>query len=564
MGSICDSICKGKNPDQNQPQNNSDANKTNQSNINPNNTPIKNIINEKNNLKSPQITSASNDPQLNEDLKIDKYEIDYSKLIGKGAFGEIYLGKHKKTQKDLAFKIEQNNPDFSYLLNEYKVYRKLRDYNKIPKIYDCFQNDNKNYLVMEILGKSLDSIFKSYNKKFSLPTVLNLGIQFLDIIEYIHSKNIIHRDLKPDCFLVGKKNKSKIYIIDFGFAVNYIDPKLHLHYPLRQDIFVGNYKFTSDNTMLYGYNKSRRDDIEAIAYILIYFLKGFLPWENKKNKVEMQIARRQTSTDILCAGLPLQIKTFLNYSRNLKFKEKPDYEYLRNLLKECAENKNITLTTNNYDWIISENFEFLETKTFVTITNKEFDNQSEIVNSRIEKNVINIIEANYTKNKNAFKINNILRTKGIEGLDDKDYETFYALNKAINNYETEEDYLVHRYVDDNYLISMFNFTPTNDLNYNLSKIKENIGTIMVEKGFMSCYMTDMHVIKRNILLEIQIPKGTNAYITKNKEESELILGCNTEYQIMDAKIVNDIIQINISILNNKKSISLLPSSISDI
>ena len=111
---------------------------------------------------------------------------------------------------------------------------------------------------------------------------------------------------------------------------------------------------------------------------------------------------------------------------------------------------------------------------------------------------------------------------------------------------------------------MFNFTPTNDLNYNLSKIKEKIGTIMVEKGFMSCYMTDMHVIKRNILLEIQIPKGTNAYITKNKEESEIILGCNTEYQIMDAKIVNDIIQINISILNNKKSISLLPSYISDI
>ena len=66
--------------------------------------------------------------------------------------------------------------------------------------------------------------------------------------------------------------------------------------------------------------------------------------------------------------------------------------------------------------------------------------------------------------------------------------------------------------------------------------------------------------RANILLEIQIPKGTNAYITKNKEESEIILNCNTEYQIMDAKIVNDIIQINISILNNKTSISLLPNN----
>ena len=318
------------------------------------------------------------------------------------------MGKHKKTQKDLAFKIEQNSPDFSYLLNEYKVYRKLKDYNRIPKIYDCFQKDNKNYLVMEILGKSLDSIFKSYNKRFSLPTVLNLGIQFLDIIENIHNRNIIHRDLKPDCFLVGKKNKSKIYIIDFGFAVNYIDPKLGLHYPLRKDNFLGNYKFTSDKTILYGYNKSRRDDIEAIAYILIYFLKGFLPWENLKNKAEMQIARRQTSIDYLCAGLPLAIKTFLNYSRNIKFKEAPDYNYLKNLLIECAANENIILTTNNYDWVISENIAILETKSFVTIGNKEFDAISGFANSRIDLEVINNIEANYAKNKNAFKINNIL------------------------------------------------------------------------------------------------------------------------------------------------------------
>ena len=106
---------------------------------------------------------------------------------------------------------------------------------------------------------------------------MNFGIQFLNIIEYLHSKNIIHRDLKPDCFLAGEKNKSKIHIIDFGFAINYIDPQLGLHYPLRTDAFIGNYKFTSNNSILFGYNKSRRDDIEAIAYILIHFIKGFLP-----------------------------------------------------------------------------------------------------------------------------------------------------------------------------------------------------------------------------------------------------------------------------------------------
>ena len=126
----------------------------------------------------------------------------------------------------------------------------------------------------------------------------------------------------------------------------------------------------------------------------------------------MQIARRQTSIDYLCTGLPLAIKTFLNYSRNIKFKEAPDYNYLKNLLKECAANENIILTTNNYDLVISENIAILETKSFVTIGNKEFDAISGFANSRIDLEVINNIEANYTKNKNAFKINNILRTKG--------------------------------------------------------------------------------------------------------------------------------------------------------
>ena len=404
---------------------------------------------------------------------------------------------------------------------------------------------------MELLGPSLDSIFKKHNKKFSLPTVLNIGIQILDIIEFIHSKNIIHRDIKPDCFLVGKDDESKIHIIDFGFATNYIEPNLGLHYPLKTANFVGNYKFTSNNSVLMGYNKSRRDDIESLAYILIYFLKGFLPWENSKNKAEVQMKRRINSIDGLCSGLPKEIKEFLAYSYKLKFKEKPDYNYLKNLLINCSKNNNITLTKNNYDWIIEENVELLEEQVFTTLSNEEFANASGVNNSMIEEEDRSIIEKNYIGKNKSFDINRILRIKGKEGLSEEDYQTYFTLTRVINNYETEQNYMAHRFVDNNYLKSVFNFNPTNDIQYNLKKIKEQIGTIKVEKGFMSCFMTDKHIIKRNVLLEIKIPKGTHAYITNNKEESEIILGCNTEYKINDAKILNDIIQIDICILNNK-------------
>ena len=303
-----------------------------------------------------------------------------------------------------------------------------------------------------------------------------------------------------------------------------------------------------------GYNKNRRDDIEALTYILIYFLKGFLPWENKKSKAKVQQNRRIISINELCSGLPGEIREFLSYSYKLKFKEKPDYNYLKNLLNICCKNNNIFLTKNNYDWINKENIELLEARAFITLSNAEFCSVSGANNSRIEEEDRSIIETNYIGNKKSFDINRILRIKGKEGLSEEDYQTYFTLTKVINNYETEDDYLTHRYVDNNYLKIVFNFNPTDDIQYNLMKIKEEIGTIKIEKGFMSCFMTDKHIIKRNVLLAIKILKGTHAYITNNQEESEIILGCNTEYQIIDAKILNDIIQIDICILNNKKGL----------
>ena len=190
-----------------------------------------NLIKNKNDNKLSLNNSKNNNndkKKFNDKSRMDNYTIDYSRLIGKGAFGQIYLGTDKKTQKSVAVKVEKKSTGFSYLLNEYKNYRKLKGYKHIPIIYDCFQDNDNNYMVMELLGTTLESIFRKYNKIFSLSTVLNIGIRILEIIEFIHSKNIIHRDLKPDCFLVGKKDESKIYIIDFGFAVNYIEPKLGL------------------------------------------------------------------------------------------------------------------------------------------------------------------------------------------------------------------------------------------------------------------------------------------------------------------------------------------------
>ena len=132
---------------------------------------------------------------------------------------------------------------------------------------------------------------------------------------------------------------------------------------------------------------------------------------------------------------------------------------------------------------------------------------------------------------------------------------------VINSHKTPENFLVHRFVKNDYLESVFNFKPSNNIYLDYMMVRQQIGTRKVEKGFMSCYMTETHIVQGNIQLEIKIPKGTRAYITRNTDESEIILPCNTEYEITEANIKNNIIQINAVIINYDENNTDLFSSL---
>lgn len=104
-----------------------------------------------------------------------------------------------------------------------------------------------------------------------------------------------------------------------------------------------------------GIEQSRRDDLESIAYVLVYLLVGSLPWQSIKAesvKTKMQMIKNKKmsiSPEILCKGQPPQFAKFLGYSRGLKFQEKPNYSYLRDLLKETAEANDVSLD-GKFDW----------------------------------------------------------------------------------------------------------------------------------------------------------------------------------------------------------------------
>ena len=173
---------------------------------------------------------------------------------------------------------------------------------------------------MELLGQSLENLFQAQNKSFSIKTACMLGIQMVDRIEYIHSRKIIHRDIKPDNFVMGRGLKSHIvYVLDFGLSKKYWSSshKCHIPYCTGKKL-TGTARYASINA-LSGYEQSRRDDLESIGYIIMYFIRGSLPWQglkiNKKDDRYKKICekKRDTSAKDLCSGFPHEFETFVQY-----------------------------------------------------------------------------------------------------------------------------------------------------------------------------------------------------------------------------------------------------------
>lgn len=184
-----------------------------------------------------------------------------------------------------------------------------------------------------------------------------LADQLLSRMEIIHTKCYLHRDIKPDNFLLGRTNETHnlIHVIDFGLAKLYKEPRTHKHIPYREGKnLTGTARYASINTHL-GIEQSRRDDLESLGYMLIYFLKGSLPWQGLKAATKNQKYEKileckiHTPIDALCKGIPVEFKNYLEYVQRLRFDDKPDYGYLMGQFRELFFRKGYSYD-NDYDW----------------------------------------------------------------------------------------------------------------------------------------------------------------------------------------------------------------------
>ena len=268
-----------------------------------------------------------------------KYVVE--KKIGSGAFGEIFLCSCVEENRQVAVKVERLNTHKPQLLYESKVIQMLFGAPGLPTVLHSGAYDSNNIMVMELLGPSLEALFRLCSKHLSLKTVLLLTDQILCRLQYIHSKNFIHRDIKPENFLIGiNRTESVLHLVDFGLAKLFRNPRTHRHIPYKEGKnLTGTARYTSINTHL-GVEQSRRDDLEGVAYVLVYLLKGALPWQGlqapSKDEKYRQIRELKITTPIstLCSSLPAEFAELLTYSRALSFEQKPDYAYLRRIFKE--------------------------------------------------------------------------------------------------------------------------------------------------------------------------------------------------------------------------------------
>ncbi|KAK4358443.1 hypothetical protein RND71_020672 [Anisodus tanguticus] len=286
-----------------------------------------------------------NTPPLPERVQVGGspgYRIE--KKLGKGGFGQVYVGRrvnitnpHERTGPgavEVALKFEHRsskgcNYGSPY---EWQVYNVLGGSHGIPRVHYKGRQGDYYIMVMDILGPSLWDFWNNNSHTMSTEMVACIAIEAISILEKLHSKGYVHGDVKPENFLLGPPgtpDEKKLFLVDLGLATKWRDTSigLHVEYDQRPDVFRGTVRYASVHAHL-GRTGSRRDDLESLAYTLIFLLRGKLPWQGYQgdNKGFLVCKKKMaTSPETLCCLCPAPFRYFVEYVVNLKFDEEPNY-----------------------------------------------------------------------------------------------------------------------------------------------------------------------------------------------------------------------------------------------
>ena len=451
---------------------------------------------------------------LTDKIIFKKFRVGKSIYSSNLAF--IHEGINGLNKEKVAMKFEKISAKYNLLEYEAYLIYQLQGMG-IPKIISYGKSWGYNVLIEELLGQSIESIWKTKNKdiKPNLNDVCLIAIQCLDRLEYIHSKNIIHRDIKPLNFLIGRKDPNIIYLIDFGISKKYRSSKTGKHIKFScSDTISGSLRYMSINASK-GYAQSRRDDLESLGYMLVFLIKMDLPWlcvEKLKLKKEEKNARMLClKIDILpenmCSGIPKEFCEYIKYCRKLSFEQAPNYNYLRHLFLDIIKNRG-----NFHDYKLINFMKFSWIKPDRKIRTIEPSPTIKQIKSLTNKNS-SISKGKKDTHKRLFGIikNCIEITKSVElpSIEEKKLIKFDLKNRNkkqlnVNSNGSEPNYLlkkVKKKLNGNNIISLPNYS---FFNYNSSPInKDKIINPEISK-------------KKSQVIMVKIPSNQQKNINKKR------------------------------------------------
>ncbi|KAI0245389.1 kinase-like domain-containing protein [Lactifluus subvellereus] len=282
--------------------------------------------------------------------------------LGSGSYGSVYRAIEINSQAEVILKIARSGTKGNALRQEYHILGQLSNCARVPKALWLGCEDELHVMALERLGPSLEECCRACGGKLSLNAVTLIAKYLLSCLQDIHSHHYIHCDIKPSNILSGFGDHThQIYLVDFGVAQKFRDPRTHAHIPLCNNLpLSGTPAFTSIHSHL-GFELSRCDDLESLVYVLIYLLQGSLPWIGIGSKDLVLQLKQQISACELCTGLPEGFALILEYSRSLAFSKKPDYVLLESYIQDiCA-----TLPHPHcemFDWQLSPSIAIQEVK----------------------------------------------------------------------------------------------------------------------------------------------------------------------------------------------------------
>ena len=530
-----------------------------------------------------------------------KYKV--IKEIGKGSFGSVFKGENILDNSLVAIKVENRNAKNALLGIECNFLSILKGYG-IPEVKSYGYHGKYCLLIQELLGNNLMQIKHSI-KRFSLKDIVMMGIQIMDRIEYVHSKNIIHRDIKPENFVVGYNDDTTLYIIDFGISKKYRSNRKHLKFQLLGKMF-GTVRYSSYNASR-GVEQSRRDDLESIGYMLVYLATGKLPWQGlimeehnrAKKYLEMLLLKKYISNEEICNKLPSEFSLYLKYCKSLSFEQDPDYEFLRNLFRSILLRMN-TINDSIFTWTQRKK----KSKDKNLNTNKyiNFLRRKESSQTRLYKAIQNSLEKSdknkkfeLAEKKNIIEIKNNENThiRGISDETTKSTKFEKIENTNIDKSEFSYDSLVAHFnmnvigfQDENKMyeenIKRINsiknkksISYSNDLNSykykknNIAKINQNIKNECKNSENIDCekYRDNLKLSLKKITLNLAKEFNNDRKINSEKVKSKYRLYMNKLNFISKSEekklIINNYLNSLIKVKNNLKPKSNILNNINE-